>query len=122
MHRLEPYLPRIRALCRAHRVDRLWVFGSVLRADFRPDSDIDFLYELDHAGLSAAESNAHFFALADGLRALLQHPVDLIWHGGIRNPYFKEEVEETGVEVYARRGQDAGPRPALRQSPAAGFH
>ncbi len=32
-------------LCRRHHIRRLAFFGSVLRADFRPDSDIDVLVE-----------------------------------------------------------------------------
>jgi predicted nucleotidyltransferase len=35
------------ALCRRHHVRRLSLFGSVLRADFRPDSDVDVLIEFE---------------------------------------------------------------------------
>jgi len=38
---------RIAALCCAAGVRRLWLFGSILRDDFRPDSDIDVLVETD---------------------------------------------------------------------------
>lgn len=34
-------------LCRRHRIRRLSLFGSALRADFRPDSDIDLLVEFE---------------------------------------------------------------------------
>ncbi len=34
-------------LCRHHRIRRLALFGSVLRDDFGPDSDIDVLVEFD---------------------------------------------------------------------------
>ena len=32
--------------CRAYGVARLWLFGSIIRDDFRPDSDVDVLVEL----------------------------------------------------------------------------
>ena len=42
-------LPRgkIAEFCRRNHIRRLSLFGSVLRGDFRPDSDIDFLVEFD---------------------------------------------------------------------------
>jgi predicted nucleotidyltransferase len=36
---------RLAAFCRRHGLRRLWLFGSVLREDFGPDSDVDVLYE-----------------------------------------------------------------------------
>jgi hypothetical protein len=68
-------------------------------------SDIDMLYELDHTALSPAESNHHFFALAEDLSKLLGHPIDMIWYPGIRNPYFLEEVNETKIALYDQRDQ-----------------
>jgi predicted nucleotidyltransferase len=38
---------RIAAFCRRHHVQRLSLFGSVLRSDFRPDSDVDVLVEFE---------------------------------------------------------------------------
>ena len=35
------------ALCRHHHIRRLSLFGSVLRPDFRPDSDVDVLVEFE---------------------------------------------------------------------------
>lgn len=36
---------RIASFCRRNGIRRLWLFGSVLRADFGPDSDVDFLVD-----------------------------------------------------------------------------
>ncbi|MCH8180185.1 MAG: nucleotidyltransferase domain-containing protein, partial [Proteobacteria bacterium] len=38
---------QIEGFCRKHDIDRLALFGSVLRDDFTPDSDIDVLVEFD---------------------------------------------------------------------------
>ncbi len=52
----------VAALCRRHHIRHLALFGSVLRDDFRPDSDIDVLVEFDpdhipgFLGLHAIES------------------------------------------------------------------
>jgi len=39
------HLPRLQELCKEYQVQELSLFGSALRADFRPDSDLDFLVE-----------------------------------------------------------------------------
>src|SRR6476660_4462048 len=38
---------RLAEFCRRHHIRRLAFFGSVLREDFGPDSDVDVLYEFD---------------------------------------------------------------------------
>ena len=40
---------RLAAFCRHHRIRKLALFGSALRADFGPDSDIDVLVEFEPA-------------------------------------------------------------------------
>jgi hypothetical protein len=62
------------AFCRRHHIRRLSPFGSVLRDDFRPDSDIDVLVEFeaghvpDFLGISLMQIE---------LSGLLGHEVDL---------------------------------------------
>ncbi|HEV8605925.1 MAG TPA: nucleotidyltransferase family protein [Tepidisphaeraceae bacterium] len=38
---------KLAEFCRKHHIRKLWFFGSVLREDFRPDSDVDVLYEFE---------------------------------------------------------------------------
>ena len=64
---------RIAEFCRRHHIKKLSIFGSVLRSDFRDDSDIDVLveYEPDQVpGLA-------FFAMEDELSGILGRKVDL---------------------------------------------
>ncbi len=39
---------RLAMCCRRYGVTRLWLFGSILRSTFRPDSDVDVLIKLEH--------------------------------------------------------------------------
>jgi hypothetical protein len=66
----------IGALCRKHRVRELYLFGSALREDFRPDSDIDLLvvFEPD----AERPWMGHFGELEADLSRLLNRPVDLV--------------------------------------------
>ncbi len=46
-HDIEISEQGIAAFCRRHHIRRLWLFGSILRDDFGPDSDIDVLVEFE---------------------------------------------------------------------------
>jgi hypothetical protein len=48
-HELAIHVPRqaLAEVCRRHHIRRLALFGSVLRDDFRPDSDVDVLVEFE---------------------------------------------------------------------------
>ncbi len=90
---------RIAEFCRRHHIRKLALFGSVLRDDFRPDSDIDVLAEfhpghtVGYIGLAAMERE---------LSALVGRKVDLRTPGEL-SPYFREEVVRSAVVKYAER-------------------
>ncbi len=90
----------IEELCRRHGVRRLDVFGSATTDDFdQARSDVDFLVEFTHAdGRNAADD---YFGLKDDLEALLGRSVDLVSPRALRNPFFREGVDETREALYA---------------------
>ena len=61
------------ALCERHHIRRLALFGSVLREDFRPDSDVDVLVEFEPGQVPGFA----FIAVQDELAELLGRRVDL---------------------------------------------
>jgi len=68
--------------CQKWRIVRLEVFGSVLREDFRPDSDVDFLATF------ALEARWSLFDLAeaeDELSEIVGRPVDLVERAPVEN-------------------------------------
>jgi predicted nucleotidyltransferase len=88
----------ITALCREYGVLRLDVFGSAAKGTFDPEtSDLDFVASFaNRKNLDYADRYLDF---ADALEALFGRPVDLITEQGIKNPYFREEVDETRRRV-----------------------
>src|SRR5690606_12055739 len=62
------------AFCEAHHIRRLWLFGSVLRDDFTPESDVDVLVEFDPAHIPAWE---FYGAWTQALSRLFGRSVDL---------------------------------------------
>ena len=86
---------RISEFCRRHHIRRLALFGSVLRADFGPTSDVDVLveFEPDHVpGLA-------FFTMQQELSTLIGRPVDMNTPGFLSR-YFRESVLKEAEPLY----------------------
>lgn len=90
----------IAQLCRRHRVTRLEVFGSAASGNFDPEtSDLDLLVEF--LPLGPGERADAYFGLLEDLRDLFGRPVDLVMTRAIRNPYFRQAIEQTREVLYA---------------------
>ncbi|MBI2898996.1 MAG: nucleotidyltransferase domain-containing protein [Planctomycetes bacterium] len=89
---------KLAALCRRWKVGKLALFGSAIREDFRPDSDMDLLVTfLPDAPWSALD----LVTLQDELRILVGREVDLVEEAGLRNPFRRRRILETMQVVYA---------------------
>ncbi len=84
-------------LCRRYHVRRLAFFGSVLRADFRPDSDVDILVAFEPT------TQVGFLTLSRMQRELsriLQRSVDLVPMDGIK-PLIRDSILSGAQDFYA---------------------
>lgn len=81
--------------CRRHHIRRLALFGSVLRDDFRPSSDVDVLVEFEPGHVPGFA----FFDLQEELAALLGRKVDLHTPGSLSR-YFRERVVREAQDQY----------------------
>ena len=90
-------LTEIAELCRRYRVRELSLFGSALRDDFRPDSDLDFLVLFQP---EAEVGFLEFAGLQDDLADLLGREVDLVPKRGLK-PVIRDEVLASARVVYA---------------------
>lgn len=89
---------KIAEFCRRWQITEFALFGSVLRDDFRPESDIDVLVTF------APDSAWSLFDLADmqeELKAILGREVDMVERAGLRNPFRRREILRTLKIVYA---------------------
>jgi predicted nucleotidyltransferase len=91
-------LDQIVGFCRQWKIREFSLFGSVLRDDFRPDSDIDVLVSFQPG---APWSLWDLVEMQQQLGALLGRSVDLIEKEGLRNPYRRHEILSTRRVVYA---------------------
>jgi predicted nucleotidyltransferase len=86
---------RIAAFCRRHRIRRLALFGSVLRNDFGPDSDVDVLVEFE----PGAKTGLAFFGMQDELSEIMGRKVDLNTPGFLGSRIRDRVLHET-QDVY----------------------
>ncbi len=101
---MHPYvqerLPQVIDLCRQYHVKRLDLFGSGAGERFDPArSDLDFVVEYLPEGFT--DPLGSYFGFKEGLEKLFRRKVDLVEAGGVKNRYFREELDATRVMVYA---------------------
>jgi predicted nucleotidyltransferase len=100
MRRKKFRLPRkkIGEFCKRWSITEFSVFGSVLRDDFRPDSDIDVLVSID------PNAQIGLFEIAQmqiELENIFKRSVDMIEKEGLRNPHRRQEILSTAQVIYA---------------------
>lgn len=102
MKLIELNIQKIRALCKKYKVDKLWVFGSILTPRFNDGSDIDFSVNFDAEAISreGLDWADLFFDFIHELETLLQRRVDLVCDDSVSNKHFRRELDSTKKLIY----------------------
>jgi predicted nucleotidyltransferase len=87
---------KIAEFCHRHHVRKLSLFGSVLRDDFGPDSDVDVLVEFE----TGCVPGLSFLSMEEELSKILGRKADLNTSGFL-SPYFREQVLSEAEVHYA---------------------
>ena len=95
---LEIPLDKIEAFCRKWKIKEFALFGSVLREDFSPDSDIDVLVTFEPGGGITFDNRVE---MQDELAAIFGRKVDMVEKDAIRNPFRRHNILTTKEFVYA---------------------
>jgi len=91
-------MDKIRDFCRRWKITEFSLFGSVLRDDFRPDSDVDVMISFEE---SAGWDLYDIVDMKEELKALFSREVDLVEKGAIRNPFRRHSILTTKEVLYA---------------------
>lgn len=86
------------AFCQRWKVVEFALFGSVLRTDYTPESDVDVLVTF------APGAEISLFDMAQmqiELQGIFNRPVDVLEKDALRNPYRKREILGTAQVIYA---------------------
>ena len=97
--RIDVPMQQVEQFCRRHGVQELALFGSVLRDDFSPDSDIDVLVTLQPGQTMTLEK---YLDMRDELSAMFGgREVDLVQKRLLKNPFRRHEILTTREVLYA---------------------
>jgi predicted nucleotidyltransferase len=89
---------KLERFCHKWKIRRLSLFGSVLRDDFGPDSDVDVLVSF------VPDATWDLFDLVymrDELMSIFAREVDLVEEEGLRNPFRRQNILRTRRVIYA---------------------
>lgn len=89
---------RLEAFCQRWRVSEFALFGSVLREDFRPESDVDVLVSFSD---DAPWSLLDWADMLEELKAMFGRNVDLVEKSGLRNPFRRHAILASLEVIYA---------------------
>lgn len=101
MEKIKIHVPRKQLVdfCRKNRIKKLAFFGSVLRDDFTPQSDVDVLVEFEEGKTPGFA----FFGLQEELKELFNRDVDLHTFKGVetsRNPFRRKAILDSAQVYY----------------------
>ncbi|MBM3189518.1 MAG: DNA polymerase subunit beta [Chloroflexi bacterium] len=86
------------AFCSRWRIRELSLFGSALREDFRPESDLDFLVSFEPG---AGWDLWDLVAMRDELMSIVGREVDIVAKEALRNPYRRQEILRNREIIHA---------------------
>ena len=88
----------IAVFCQKWRIREMSLFGSALRADFNPDSDLDFLVSFEQGARLDIEA---LLDMKEELESHFGRPVDLVEKEALRNPWRRHEILKNREVIYA---------------------
>jgi predicted nucleotidyltransferase len=96
--RIELPKEKITNFCRKWKIAEFALFGSVLRDDFRPDSDVDVLISFaDDADWSLFD----WVDMIDELKVIFGREIDLVEKDTLRNPFRRRAILNNNEVIYA---------------------
>lgn len=103
MNILKQHIDQIHKLCEQYNVRSLFAFGSVTNKNFKTNSDIDLVVDIDDS--DPISYSDKYFNLKFQLEEIFKRDIDLLEHKSIRNKYLKNEIDKTKVLIYGKRNQ-----------------
>lgn len=98
MNLIDKHTIDIQKLCVEYKVKRLYAFGSALTPRFSDDSDIDFIVDFEAQDTDHYADN--YFNLKFALEEVFKRRIDLLEAKTIKNPYFKQAIENQRQLLY----------------------
>ncbi len=95
---LDNYTDQIHKLCKQYKVKHLFAFGSVLTDQFKAESDIDMIVDINSNDPIIYAEN--YFNLKFKLEELLNRSIDLLEQKGLKNSFLKQQINNSKKAIY----------------------
>lgn len=100
MNVVERNMNQVSKLLEQHKVDNMYLFGSVLTENFTLTSDIDFLVNFGQVELEEYFDN--YIGLKTGLEQIFNRSVDLVEEKTVKNPVLRRSIDRNKKLIYGR--------------------
>lgn len=98
MKEINKNIEQIKKLCDSNKVKSLFAFGSVIKNKLTPESDIDFIVDIDDQDpLSYSDK---YFDLKFNLEKIFDRKIDLLELKSLKNRFLKQEIDQTKLQIY----------------------
>jgi predicted nucleotidyltransferase len=91
-------IEELKKLCTLYNVEKMYLFGSILNANFNKESDIDFLVKFKAIEISTYFDN--YMDFKENLEKLLGREVDLVEEQTLRNPILINSINKSKELIY----------------------
>ena len=100
MNIVEQNMNQVSKLLEQHKVDSMYLFGSVLTKNFTSTSDIDFLVNFGQVELE--DYFVNYIGLKTGLEQIFNRSVDLVEEKTVKNPVLRRSIDRNKKLIYER--------------------
>jgi len=97
---IETYKDQIYRLCENHKVKSLYSFGSVNKASFTKESDVDLVVDFETS--DPFEYTDNYFNLKFELEGVLNRSIDLLENKAIKNPFLRANIDKSKILIYGQ--------------------
>jgi predicted nucleotidyltransferase len=89
-------IDRLKIICSAHNVDKMYLFGSALNSNFNDNSDIDFLVKFNHLNYLSTDN---YINLKENLKTCLEERL-IYWKSKHSKPNFNKLINKSKELIY----------------------
>jgi predicted nucleotidyltransferase len=95
---IEKNTNKIKALCKSHNVEKLYLFGSATNENFTEESDIDLLVSFKKFDLAKYFEN--YMTLKEKLKNIFKREIDLVEEQTLKNPILINSINKNKKLIY----------------------
>jgi hypothetical protein len=102
MNLIHQHIDQIRRICFDHKVEQLFVFGSIKTDRFNDRSDVDVLIQFSSL-VNPLEYFDNYMEFKGKLESLLSREIDIVENQAVRNPIFRKILDREKILIYERK-------------------